>query len=1054
MKTNQIIILSLAILFSQKIALSQEATITESVKKFKTYSYSDPDPVVDMSAIYPYFRFDGYAVQGKMQDWKIVTLENQYIKVLIAPEIGGKVLGAIEKSSGKDYLYFNKVIKFRDVAMRGAWTSGGVEFNFGSIGHAPTTASPVDYLIRKNSDGSKSCFVAAMDLSSRTNWVVEIKLPANKAYFETLGTWNNPTNLPTSLYHWSNAAADAGDDLRFCYPGTNYIGHGGDAHTFPLREDGVDISVYGNNKFGGNKSYHVLGKYTDYFGGYWADSDFGFVHFSEYDEKPGKKIWMWSQSREGQIWEDLLTDKETGKGQYVEIQSGFLFNQAAAGSTFSPFKHLAFEPNTSESFSEKWFPVHKIGTIDDANKYGALALNYANGKASLKFCANQNLDKTLRILSGSETLFEVPLQLKPLEVFETVANIKNTSNFSVWIDDEQLANFPANKTDLARPMELENNFDWNSLWGVYTKGIEFSKQRNYKEAKNSFEACLNKDTYFVPAINGLSELFYRQMDYQRSLDYSKKVLAVDAYNPQANFYYGLSSVKTDSYYDALDGFAMASRSLQFRSAALTQMAKLFLTNGEWQKAVEYSAKALNAGLQNEEAAQINLIALRKAGDKKTALKLAVHLLQKNPLNHFAAFEKFLLTKKTEDRFAFTSTITNEFPHESYLEIASKYIGTGLFENATQVLELAPSHPIVNLWKAWNLKKLGKTTEAETAYHLFAEAPISFVFPFREETAEILKSFEPVSNWKTNYYLGLIAWSKDRIEEAKQNFRACENIPTNFEFYLTRYNLLSGETGYNGENDLLKAQELNPEEWRCYKALSGYYAEQKKYSVALDWTKKGYEKFPDNYVLAYQFSKNLLIAGNYLEALNILTKTTILPNEGASYGRTTYRQACLMEAIGKLQKNRNKTALALISKARRWPENLGVGKPYNTDERVEDYLEMRYWQKNRNEEKVSTLKKEIIDFTRNKTNFSSSDYLGVLLLKKNGKEKEAKKLLADWQKKEPGNLIAKWCSLKLGEENSEAEKLLQNIINESGGTLFNPKNHDTSFALIVAISKLN
>ncbi|MCF6333528.1 MAG: DUF5107 domain-containing protein [Draconibacterium sp.] len=1054
MKTNQIIILSLAVFFCQTPAFSQDSQISESTQTFKTYPYSDPDPVVDMSRIYPYFRFDGYAAQGKMQDWKIVTLENQYIKVLVAPEIGGKVLGAIEKSSGKDYLYFNKVIKFRDVAMRGAWTSGGVEFNFGSIGHAPTTASPVDYLIRENSDGSKSCFVAAMDLSSRTNWVVEIKLPANKAYFETLGTWNNPTDLSTSLYHWSNAAADAGDDLRFCYPGTNYIGHSGDDHTFPLREDGIDISVYGNNKFGGNKSYHVLGKYTDYFGGYWENSDFGFVHFSEYDEKPGKKIWMWSQSREGQIWEDLLTDKETGKGQYVEIQSGFLFNQAAAGSTFSPFKHLAFEPNTSESFSEKWFPVHKIGTINDANKYGALAWNYTNGKVTLKFCANQNLNKTLRILSGPEKLFEAPLQLKPLEVFETVANIKNVNNFSVWIDNERLANFPANKTNLARPMEIENNFDWNSLWGIYTKGVEFSKQRNYKEAKIYFEECLNKDTYFVPAINGLSELFYRQMDYQHSLDYSKKVLAVDAYNPQANFYYALSSKKTGNYYDALDGFAMASRSLQFRSAALAQMTEIFLLNREWQKAGEYSEKAVNAGLQNEEAAQISLIALRQAGEKEAALKLAVQLLQKNPLNHFAAFEKFLITKKTEDKFAFTSTITNEFPHESYLEIASKYIGTGLFGNAAQVLEPAPSHPIVNLWKAWVYKKLGKSKEAKTAYNLFEGAPISFVFPFREETAEILKDFEPASNWKTNYYLGLISWFKGRIEEAKQYFTMCGDQPQNFAFYLTRYNLLSGETDYKGENDLLKAQGLNPEEWRCYKALSNYYEEQQKYNVALSWTKKGYGKFPENYVLAYQFSKNLLIAGNYLEALNILTKTTILPNEGASYGRTTYREACLMEAIGKLQKNKNKTALSRIDQARKWPENLGVGKPYQTDERIEDYLESRYWKKKRNAAKVEELEDKIIEFTTNVTKPSSSDYLGAILLKKRGKESEAQKILANWEKENPDNLIAGWCTLKFEEKNIEAEKLLQEIIKENRGTLFNPKNSDTAFALILAISELN
>ncbi len=104
---------------------------------------------------------------------KTVELENDWVKVLIAPEMGGKILGAIEKSTGEEFIYLNKVVKFRDISMRGAWTSGGIEFNFGSIGHAPTTASPVDYLTRTNPDGSVSCFVGAMDLSSRSEWRVE-----------------------------------------------------------------------------------------------------------------------------------------------------------------------------------------------------------------------------------------------------------------------------------------------------------------------------------------------------------------------------------------------------------------------------------------------------------------------------------------------------------------------------------------------------------------------------------------------------------------------------------------------------------------------------------------------------------------------------------------------------------------------------------------------------------------------------------------------------------------------------------------------------------------
>ena len=66
------------------------------------------------------------------------------------------------------------MVKFRDIAMRGPWTSGGIEFNFGIIGHAPTTSTTVDYLTKKKSDGSVSCYISSFDIITRTFWTVEV----------------------------------------------------------------------------------------------------------------------------------------------------------------------------------------------------------------------------------------------------------------------------------------------------------------------------------------------------------------------------------------------------------------------------------------------------------------------------------------------------------------------------------------------------------------------------------------------------------------------------------------------------------------------------------------------------------------------------------------------------------------------------------------------------------------------------------------------------------------------------------------------------------------
>ena len=184
--------LLLAILFFSQILNGQKASISVESRDILTYPYDDPNPVPVLTeskdAIFPYHSFSGYSLKGQMQKWKVVKLENDYVEVYVLPEAGGKVWGAIEKSTGKEFVYRNEVMKFRNISMRGPWTSGGIEFNFGVIGHNPSTCVPVDYKIVENSDGSVSCIVGSLDLPSRTKWSVEVRLQKDKAYFETFAS--------------------------------------------------------------------------------------------------------------------------------------------------------------------------------------------------------------------------------------------------------------------------------------------------------------------------------------------------------------------------------------------------------------------------------------------------------------------------------------------------------------------------------------------------------------------------------------------------------------------------------------------------------------------------------------------------------------------------------------------------------------------------------------------------------------------------------------------------------------------------------------------------
>ncbi len=334
-----------------------QVSVSVGEREFKTYPFSDPDPVPATSERrYPYFRYDGSTDVPEQRVWKTVTLESDRLAVTILPEVGGKVWGAYDKVAKRDFLYANHVMKFRDIAMRGPWVSGGIEFNFGVIGHSPCTSTPVDWHVRTNGDGSASCFVGGMEYITRSFWQVEVVLKGGADEFETRTVWYNASGTPAPYYHWMNAAYSLRDDPEFLFDGKSAVGHGGEilTRTWPIDAKGRDVSLYRNNCYGGPKSLHFVGGDSGFYGIWWRDLGYGSMHRSLPYEKYGRKLFIWALSREGGIWEDLLTD---GDGQYAELQSGRCFNQPRRGNVYSPFKHPTFVPGTTETFTDRWGPL-------------------------------------------------------------------------------------------------------------------------------------------------------------------------------------------------------------------------------------------------------------------------------------------------------------------------------------------------------------------------------------------------------------------------------------------------------------------------------------------------------------------------------------------------------------------------------------------------------------------------------------------------------------------------------------------------------------------------
>jgi tetratricopeptide (TPR) repeat protein len=1021
-------------------AQNAPATVKESKKVFTTYEFSDPDPVPEMGRIYPYYRFDGYTNASVQKEWKIVELENDFIKVMILPEIGGKIWGAWDKATGKPFIYYNQVVKFRDVAMRGPWTSGGIEANYGIIGHTPNCATPMDYLTETKADGSVSCYIGTLDLLTQTYWTIEINLPKDKAYFTTRSFWSNATPLEQPYYTWMNVGLPADGNLEFVYPGNRYIGHAGEYSDWTIHpENKKDISFYQNNNFGRSKSYHIIGKYSDFFGAYYHDHDFGMARYSLRDEKPGRKIWIWGLSRQGMIWENLLSDID---GQYVEVQSGRLFNQASVESNKTPFKQLGFAPHTSDEWTEYWFPVKGTKGFVKANGHGALNVRAGKSTVKIDFLPLHDLSEEFKVTDGRDVVYSKKIDLKTLQPFSDSFDFSGNPDSLIVTLGETKMRYSANPEDglLGRPVAPPQDFDWTSAYGLWILGKELIQQRMYLSADENLKAALEKDPHFLPALTDMAMLAYRNMDYRKSLEYARHGLSIDTYDPAANFYYGLVNTQLGNITDAKDGFDIASLSPSYRGAAYSELSRIYLNENDHEKALRYAEKSLELNTKNTASWQI-IALISRLNNRANEAEAALNALQAlTPLNHFISFERYRWKNTVASKNKFVDGIRNEMRHETFLELADWYQSTGQLLESLEVLSLAPENPVMYYRIAFLKDQLHPGSGKEFIEKANSVSPL-LVFPFRASTAEVLAwATEQTADWKPKYYLALIHWSRNNHERAKELFEQCGN-PDFAPFYAARAEVMraaasaastSSATGAAStssataaaatvaaaySDDMKRAARLDPRQWRYGKMLADHYVEQKKYSEAHAVASEYHKRFPDDFRIKMLLARTLLLNKEYKATTDLLAKTTILPYEGATDGRQMYREAWLMQAVDQIRSRNYKSALGSIRKAKLWPENLGAGKPYeeDIDLRLESYMEALVYEKTKQEDVAKIKYQEIIEAKRTGRNQPNS-LITALALKKMNRKQEGEKLLKEWLAKEPANKVAQWAnSIYYGEE---------------------------------------
>ena len=794
----------------QGLLLFATAGISVFETELVTYPFSDPDPVPAVTERrYPYFRYDGSTAVPTRRRWTQVALENARTRVVVMPEVGGKVWSATDKVTGRDFLYCNHVMKFRDIAMRGPWLSGGIEFNFGIIGHAPSSATPVDWFVRTNADASVSCFVASAEYITRAWWQVEVRLRPSAENFETRVTWYNASGLPQPYYNWMNAAYPVGADTELLFPGTRIVGHEGEIESlcWPMDADGNRIGHYRGNAFGGAKSYHVLPGNNGFYAAWWPDIGFGSYHRAESYEKYGRKIFYWALSREGGIWEDLLTDSD---GQYGELQSGRAFIQPRWGNYRTPFKHPTFAPGSTERFTETWGPVRDLKEV------------------------------------AADLAAPLPKD---------------------------------------RPIEAPADFDWRSAYGHYVRGVQHVRERNDREGRAEILKAVADDRFLVPAWSALAECEFRRGDTAATHAAAEKALAIDMFEPLANYLDGFAYFVEGDTTSARERLGVSSFQPQYRSAALALVARTYLKDGDPAKAVEAARKALAANDANLDALLALAIARRGEADVAGFLRAR---LEAYPLFHAFRYE----LARTGGPADYGRYVANELPDETWMELGSWYAETGLEKDARTLFARAHS-PLACI-------RLGNLAAAKAM-------PVAGVFPFRREDLPALaRAVKDDGHWKFRYLRAVLLASFGFDAEADGLLGGCGDEPDEAVFYAFR---AMRRTGADKIADLRRAAEIG-DDWRLGRALAAAYEAEGDFAAMLSTTTAYLAKFTRKNPLEIAHARALLKLKRYRECMAYLEGVKLLPSEHRDNATGIWHAA--QDALGL---------------KRTWPENLGQGEPF-------------------------------------------------------------------------------------------------------------------------------
>jgi tetratricopeptide (TPR) repeat protein len=903
--------------------------------------------------VYPLPFIDSIAASKEPRLWQAIHLENEYVRLMLLPEIGGRIHIGFDKTAGYDFLYRNNVIKPGLVGLAGPWISGGVEFNWPQH-HRPGTFLPVETSVERCNDGQVTVWHSDLDPLQRMRGTHGVRLRPGSSLVEVEARLYNRTDEPQTFLWWANAAARVHGNYQSFFPtDVRYVAdHARRAVTAFPRADrpyyGVDypalagqdgqadadrIDFYANIPV--PTSYMITDTSDNFFGGYDHDAGAGFVHWADHSISPGKKQWTWGNGPVGKAWDQHLTDDD---GPYVELMSGvFTDNQP-------DFSYLA--PGETRSFSEFWYPIRQIGPAHQANLDVAVSLQLdgTGRNVTVGVSSTSDLETATMVLKHREaTIREWIGRISPAHPFtgtvELPARATETGlTLQVMDGDRELITWtprkPPEKPDepwVATEPEPPTGMD--SQDELFVTATHLAQNRHPTRSPLPYlEEMLRRDPQDSRASIALAAARYRTGHYGQARKLLENALArltrrnLNPPSGEASYRLGLLLERTGQLDEARERFGKAAWDNAWAHPAHLALARLALRQGQPAEAHRHADTALRLDAASPEAKHLLFLAMANSGRLDESARLLQDILVSDPLDPVAlALDGSLATADPKTPLTVACWLARAGEWRRALDLTEQELPT----DANKVF--GNPEPLRHYLRAGWFEELLDPDAASAERRAARSSDPAYAFPYGLDEYDALhRALEAHPRDKMAHGL-LGCWLLDagRPEEALAHLEKSMLFGSTDPVVWRNAAIATVNTGGDPEaadQYMEHALELSPDDARLVferSVLAGLRAAPATERIAAIERHSRSVLDRDDLVLLYV---NLLLdAGRTEDALAIMSTRTFQPFEGGEgKALAAYDRAAVQQARALMEQDPT-AAITLLRAGIKAPANLGEGR---------------------------------------------------------------------------------------------------------------------------------